>query len=206
VVRMLFALTLMLAALAPPARAETAALPPVDTGYEASPTVSLKVQRAFLDSIRWSSGVALRDGMAAAFSERAPGDIWQGLVQADGLTTGNVADALSAYWALNWRVANRAYAARVDMGPVQRQVQAALGNDANFRHMGDQRRQEMAEGYILNFLLEHAALNNALNKRDEVALDALSRAAVLRFRQQMGIDLLALVPGPEGFAPAQREN
>src|SRR5690606_38025432 len=55
VVRLLFALTLMLATLALPARAETAALPPVDTGYEASPTVSLKVQRAFLDSIRWSS-------------------------------------------------------------------------------------------------------------------------------------------------------
>ena len=38
------------------------------------------------------------------------------------------------------------------------------------------------------------------------ALGRLALAAAIRFRQEMGVDLIALEPGSEGFAPKARPN
>ena len=175
----------------PPATADAAEF---DTSYRPSPSISARMQREFLSRIRWSAGAEVRDNLVEAFAERSPNDIWQELVAPDGLTTNNVADALTAYWVLNWVAANGAYTLEVDSLPVQRQLRAAFANDANFLRLSDQQRQEMAEGYILNFLIEHAALNAALAQKDIETLYALAMAAVSRFRSQMNINLLELVP------------
>ena len=66
-----------------------------------------------------------------------------------------------------------------DSEPVQRQLRIAFANDANFLKMGDQQRQELAEGYILDFLVEHAALNAAVQQRDVDTLNRLAAAAVV---------------------------
>jgi hypothetical protein len=171
-----------------------------DTSYRPSPSVSARLQRDFLDRIRWSAGIEARDGLAEAFAEKPPVDIWLELVAADGLAANNVADALTAYWVLNWVAAHGAYSLEIDNAPVQRQLRIAFANDANFLAMGDQQRQELAEGYILDFLVEHAALNAAVETRDIDMLNRLAAAAVMRFRQKMNVDLLAVAPGPDGFS------
>ena len=170
-----------------------------DTSYRPSPTVSARIEREFLDRIRWTAGVEARESLTAAFAERDPVDIWLELVESDGLAANNVADALTAYWVLNWVAANGAYASKIDSRPVQRQLRIAFANDANFLKMGDQQRQELAEGYILDFLVEHAALNAAVERRDVDTLNRLAASAILRFRQKMNVDLLSVVPGPDGF-------
>jgi len=170
-----------------------------DTSYRPSPSISARLQREFLSRIRWSAGAETRDNLASAFAEQSPSEIWSELVAADGLTTNNVADALTAYWVLNWVAANGAYSVEVDSRPVQRQLRQAFADDPNFIRLSEQQRQEMAEGYILNFLVEHAALNAALQEQDIETLYALAMAAANRFRRQMNIDLFALVPGPDGF-------
>jgi len=170
-----------------------------DTSYRHSPSISARMQREFLSRIRWSVGAEVRDSLVEAFKERSPNEIWQELVAPDGLTTNNVADALTSYWVLNWVAANGAYAVEVDSRPIQRQLRQAFANDPNFLTLSDQQRQEMAEGYILNFLVEHAALNNALAQQDIEALYTLAMASVSRFHDQMKVNLLDLVPGPNGF-------
>ncbi|WP_297106048.1 DUF6683 family protein [uncultured Devosia sp.] len=177
-----------------------------DASYRPSPSVSARLQREFLTRIRWSAGVAARDSLAAAFAERSPSEIWQELVEPDGLTTNNVVDALTAYWVLNWVAANGAYSLEIDSRPIQRQLRAAFAQDTTFHTLSDQQRQEMAEGYILNFLLEHAALNAALEQQDVAALTRLGTAATARFRSQMKVDLLSVVPGPEGFVARTKED
>lgn len=177
---------------------------PFDTSYPPSAVISARIQRQFLDTIRWSIGSEARDNLAAAFDGRPALDIWQDLVASDGLKTGNVADAITAYWVLNWVTANARYNYKVDNGPIQAQMQAAMAADANFRSLTNLQRQEMAEGYILKFLVEHAALNDAMARKDVAALSKLALGAVTRFRQEMGVDLLALEPGPDGFAPKPR--
>lgn len=183
------------------ARAVAEAYADFDTSYRPSPTVSARLTREFLDRIRWSAGIEARDRLTAAFAERSPVEIWLELVSADGLEANNVADALTAYWVLNWVAANGAYTAKVDSTSVQRQLRAAFANDPNFAKMSDQQRQEAAEGYILDFLVEHAALNTAVEQRDVDTLNRLAAASVMRFRQKMKVDLLSVVPGPDGFMP-----
>lgn len=180
----------------PPAEADAVEF---DTSYRHSASISARMQREFLSRIRWSAGAEVRDSLVAAFKERSPNEIWQELVAPDGLTTNNVADALTSYWVLNWVAANGAYAVEVDSRPIQRQLRQAFANDPNFLTLSDQQRQEMAEGYILNFLVEHAALNNALEQQDIEALYTLAMASVSRFHDQMKANLLDLVPGPNGF-------
>lgn len=172
-----------------------------DTSYQISTVASARIQRLFLDSIRWSVGTEARDDIRAAFAERPPLEVWQELVAADGLKLGNVADALTAYWVLNWVTANARYNLKIDNGPIRRQMAAAMAADANFRSFNDLQKQDMAEGYILKFLVEHAALNDAMARKDVGALGQLALAAATRFRQQMGVDLLTLEPGPEGLVP-----
>lgn len=177
---------------------------PFDTSYPQSSVISARIQRQFLDSIRWSVSAEARNNLAAAFAERPALDIWQDLVASDGLKTGNVVDALTAYWVLNWVTANARYNFKVDNGPIRAQLQAAMATDLNFRTLNNLQKQEMAEGYILRFLVEHAALNDAAARKDVTALGRLALASVTRFRQEMGVDLLALEPGAEGFAPKAR--
>lgn len=177
---------------------------PFDTSYPQSSVISARIQRQFLDSIRWSVSAEARNNLAAAFAERPALDIWQDLVASDGLKTGNVVDALTAYWVLNWVTANARYNFKVDNGPIRAQLQAAMATDLNFRTLNNLQKQEMAEGYILRFLVEHAALNDAATRKDVTALGRLALASVTRFRQEMGVDLLALEPGAEGFAPKVR--
>lgn len=175
--------------------------PEFDSGYRPSEVISSRMQRGFLDTIRWSVGAEARDQLAASFAERNHTEIWQELVAADGLKVGNVADALTAYWVINWVTANGAYGYKVDNAPVQRQLQLALAGDSSFLALNDQARQQMAEGYMLNFLLEHAMLNDALARQDLPALRAMAAASAFRFQQQLGVNLLALMPGAEGFEP-----
>jgi hypothetical protein len=170
-----------------------------DTSYRPSATVSARVQREFLETVRWSAGLEARDGLAAAFSQRTPTDIWLDLVEPDGLKANNVADALTAYWVLNWITANGAYTARVNNAPIQRQLRIAFSTDQGFARMGDLQKQELAEGYILNFLLEHAALNNAVEAKDVELLNHLAAASVMRFQRNMAVNLLVLEPSEEGF-------
>jgi len=175
--------------------------PVFDTSYPPSALISARIQRQFLDNVRWSVGAEARNSLAAALAERPALETWQELVAKDGLRTGNVADALTAYWVLNWVTANARYTQKVDNGPVREQIAAAMANDKSFRTLNSLQRQEMAEGYILRFLVEHAALNDAMARKDVAALGALALASATRFRQELGVDLLTLEPGPEGFIP-----
>jgi len=177
-----------------------------DTSYPSSTVISARIQRQFLDNIRWSVSAEARNTLQAAFAERPALEIWQELVASDGLTTGNVADAITAYWVLNWVTANARYNLKIDNGPVQAQMQAAMAADPNFRTLSNLQKQEMAEGYILKFLVEHAAVNDAMARKDVTALGRLALASATRFRQEMGVDLIALEPGSEGFAPKARPN
>lgn len=183
------------------AQEKPAASTPFDTSYPQSSVISARIQRQFLDTVRWTVSAEARNSLAAAFAERPALDIWQDLVRSDGLKTGNVVDALTAYWVLNWVTANAGYNLKIDNAPIRAQLQAAMAADPNFRTLNNLQKQEMAEGYILRFLVEHAALNDAVARKDVTALGRLAQASATRFRQEMGVDLLALEPGPKGFVP-----
>lgn len=172
-----------------------------DTSYRPSEVASARLLQQYLVDVRLRAGSEVRDRLNAAFAEKTPVELWLELVSADGLKANDVADALAAYWVLNWITANGAYALKIDHLPVRAQLAAAMSSDPSFRALTNRQRQEMAERYVLDFLVQHALLTDALARKDMGALLELSGAATARFRQELGVDLLALVPGPEGLVP-----
>lgn len=195
-------------AAAPPATASgkpatrAQASPPggaVATTYAASPEVARRARGQFVDWLKSTSP----DLSAAAEAQLRQADMvaeWSKAVREDGLKTGDAADALGAYWLLNWMMANsRTSNSGAEARTVRDQTRRYLQGNPGFAALGDAHRQEMAEIWMMNFLLQGNAYFDAL-KRDDRALAAkLGKAAVARFRNEMGIDLTRLQLTPAGF-------
>lgn len=173
------------------------------TSYRPSPAVSARVRRQFVASMGDKVGAADAGRLAAALEKSDPVQNWSRLVGGDGLRANDMADALAAYWILNWVMANGADSNRSQALAVRKQVQTILiGNPAQAR-MGDAQRQEMSEILVLNFLIQHAAYDAAVRRGDRVLQRRLGDAAVARFRSEMGVDLRQLRLTDTGFVPSR---
>lgn len=191
--------------LATPARKNRPAAAPTaraTTSYRPSPAVSAGVRRKFVASMGAKVGAANARQLAAAMERGDPVANWSQIVAADGLRSGDVADAFAAYWLLNWAMANGREGNRAQVLAVRDQTRAIL--TANQRHagLGEAQRQEMAETFMLNFLVQHAAYGDAMKRSDRATMRRLGDAAVARFRGEMGLDLRRLQLGNAGFIPA----
>lgn len=160
----------------------------VSTGYKASPAISANVRRQFVDSVNELSGAQAASQVRAALEAGDPVASWAGIVRNDGLRAGDVADAMAAYWILNWVIANRSDNNKSQAVGVRDQMRRVVGSNAGFVRLNDAGRQEIAEVLMLNFLAQHAAYVDALRKGDEAQLQRLSTAAVKRFRNEMKLD------------------
>lgn len=96
-------------------------------------------------------------------------------------------------------IANQGDNNRVQTLAVRNQVRSIMSSNPAFARLSDGQRQEMAEALMLNFLMQHAAFSNAMQRRDQAALRKLGDAAVTRFRNEMGVDLRQLQLTNNGF-------
>ncbi len=169
------------------------------TGYRRDPEVTRRVVDSFADYVARVGGPAeaqaVRTQLAHTDLERA----WAGLVSENGFHPGDAADALAAYWMLNWIMANRSDAGAPQAAAVRAQVRASLPESPNFARLTDAQRQGMAETYMVNFLYQQGSYTDALRQRDPARLQRLSDAAQQRFRTEMGLDLRRLALTDRGF-------
>jgi hypothetical protein len=177
---------------APPAGAAS-------TGYRASPQVSARVRKQFSDYMARQAGAEGGQQMAAALARIDPVQGWARLVASDGLRPGDAADALAGYWVLNWIIANRGDNTRAQTLAVRRQVLPIIASNPGYARLDESQRQEFAEILMLNFLVQHAAYTDTLQKRDEATLRRLGDAAVARFRSEMGVNLRQISLTDKGF-------
>lgn len=184
------------------ASARPLAPPQAVTTYRANPLVAARVQKQFTDWMAKQAGAQGGQAVAAALRRDDPVASWSRLIAADGLRPGDTADALTAYWVLNWVIANRGDSTRAQVLAVRDQVRPTLARDPAHARLGEADRQAFAEVLILNFLIQHAAYVEALKRNDSQLLDRLSDAAVARFRNEMGVDLRRLRLTAEGFVSA----
>jgi hypothetical protein len=174
------------------------------TQYRSSPAVTARVRRQFAD---WLKSRTRADPAQSRQIEQAlGGDFvgqWSKAVSEDGLRAGDAADALGAYWLLNWMIANgRTSNTGAEARAVRDQSRRLLAANPQFAALGDAQRQEMAEIWMLNFLLHSAAYSAALTGKDANMAGKLGEAASARFRNEMGVDLRRLRITPSGFVPA----
>lgn len=184
-------------------RRETAAPAgaPLQTAYRPSPTVTRKVQARFAEFIAPRAGDAAARKVSAVIAQGdALGD-WARIVAGDGLKPHDAADALAAYWVLNWMMANGGDNTRAQTLGVREQVLGVLARNPAYGRLDDEGRQEVAETLMLNFLMQQAAFDDATQRKDAAALKRLGDAATVRFRAEAGVDLRALVLTDKGLVP-----
>lgn len=189
---------------ASPARKTTAAAPAsrATTSYRPAAAVSARTRRQFVASMNGKIGAANARQLAAAMERADPVASWSQIVAADGLRSGDVADAFAAYWLLNWAMANGREGNRAQVLAVRDQTRSILASNPRHAALSEAQRQEMAETFMLNFLIQHAAYSDAHKRGDQVTMRRLGDAAVARFRSEMGLDLRRLQLGGTGFIPA----
>lgn len=124
---------------------------------------------------------------------------WADIVKAGGLHSGDVADALAAYRTLNWMMANGRENSRAEVLAVRKQVQQALGSDVRFVRLSNSERQQLAEKFMLHFLLQQAAYVDAIKRGDKMMIRRLSDAAVTRFQNEMNLNLRQIKVTKAGF-------
>lgn len=175
------------------------------TSYRASPAVTARVRQQFaawLQSSTAADAAQKRQIQQALLTTDFVGQ-WSAAVRADGLRAGDAADALGAYWLLNWMIANgRTSNTGAEARAVRDQCRTLLAANPQFTRLTDAQRQEMAEIWMLNFLLHAAAYGQAMSGKDAAMLGKLGDAATARFRNEMGVDLRRLRVTPTGFVPA----
>ena len=172
---------------------------PIQTAYVASPDVSKRVQAAFL---AWAKSVSSTDAeqLDQAMLKHDFVKIYDGIVGDFGLASRDAGDAYTAYWILNWMMANRAPdPSRSAVAAVRSQVRQSLAKSATFPRLSDAERQEMAEVYIYNFVVQHGAYFGAVRRGDTGLARRLSDAAQARFSNERSIDLRGLNLTGRGF-------
>ena len=171
----------------------------VRTAYAASPAVSRRVKADFL---AWAGTVDRADAgrLEQAMRRYDFVQIYDGIVGDFGLSPNDTGDSYTAYWILNWMMANRAGdPAGSEVLAVRSQVRQSLAGNKAFAGFSDGKRQEMAEVFIYNFVVQHGAYFGAVRRGDNGLVRRLSDAAQTRFAKEMGIDLRALTLTSQGF-------
>ena len=171
----------------------------VTTSYRTSPAVSARVKAQYIQFIERTVSPSAAAGVRQVLSTRNPVSNWSSIVAGDGLRAGDAADALAAYWVLNWMIANGGDNNPAQTLAVRDQVRGIMSSNPAFARLDEAQRQEMAEALMLNFLMQHAAFTDAMQRRDQATLRRLGDAAVARFRNEMGVDLRQLQLTNAGF-------
>lgn len=172
------------------------------TRYRPSPEVSARVRKQFVAWMGGRVGAADAGRIAAVLEKNDPVQNWSQLVAGDGLRTNDMADSLTGYWVLNWAMANGGDSNRSQVLAVREQVRRILAGPGQAR-LSEAQRQEMSEIWILNFLMQHAAYDDAMRRGDSATQRRLGDAAAARFRSEMGVELRQLRLTDAGFAPAR---
>lgn len=141
---------------------------------------------------------------AALEKQFAQGDIIDKLGAAlapTGLHTDNLADAYALWWIVMWNGSRGVSAEpnRTRSIAVRDQVAQLLGPVPGIAGASDARKQEMAEGMLLQAMLIDAAVEQAA--KDPAMLRQI-KARIVQNARGMGLDLPTMTLTDKGFVPA----
>lgn len=171
------------------------------TTYRANPAVTQKNVKQY---IAWAKTQSPQEAayVSKMFARYNPIGIWSGLVKQDGLHTGDVADALASYWILNYLISKQStFSTRAQALAVRNQVRSALSSNPSFARTNQAQRQELAEMWMLNFVVQQGAYYGAVKRGDKPLMRKLAAAARTRFQSEMKVNLTHLSLTDKGFVP-----
>jgi hypothetical protein len=174
----------------------------VNTRYRPSPAVTARVRQQFIAAVAQRSGRAVADQLGREFATKDVIGWYNRDVAGDGLHPNDVADALASYWVQNWLIAHGGTSAsRAQISAARGQVQGMLSRSPSFARLSEAQRQEMAELFIYNKIVQGHVYADAVRRGDANAKRQLAAGAMARFRNEMGINLDRLTLTQQGFVP-----
>ena len=173
----------------------------VSTRYNRNPAVTRKVEAQFSDYVARVAGPQKAQVVRTELGKRDFVQAWTVLAAADGFKPGDAAEAMAAYWVLNWAMANGQDPAPRQSAGARAQLHANLPYNPAFASFSEDKRQEMAETFMINYIYQQGLYADALKSGDRVMQKRLSDAAEARFQNEMHTDLRGLALTERGFAP-----
>lgn len=184
------------------ARAENIA--PADFSYRRDPAITAAVEADILDSARQQDPQGAQELAATFQSTDIVAEFDRGM-RGYGLSGNDLADAFTAYWVVNWMVANEIPGdgsrnpSRNEIQAVRDQLALAMTRNPGVSSMDAAQRQELTESLIYNFMILDAAHTQASRPGNEAAFRELSDVWRLHGRRILGVDLRELELTEEGF-------
>ena len=173
--------------------------PPVRTAYVRDPAVTRRVEESFEAYVARVGGPDKAQLVRGDLARQDFVAVWRRLTSGQGYREGDVADALAAYWELNWAMANGQDPSPVQSAGARSQVRATVLRNPDFARLSDAQRQAAAESWMINYVYQQGAYAHALQSGDRAMQGRLSDAAAARFENEMHIDLRATVLTGRGF-------
>lgn len=174
-----------------------------ETSFRRIPDVTKRVEQDYADFIAKRGNPTADKELRAYFATHDFRQDWAKNETSDGLKPDNVADALTAYWVMNWMIANKVNGTtRAQVQAVKRQVAPAILRQRAFTSLNNVGRQHLAELWQLNYLFQSIGMYGALKKGDTAMAQKMSDAAETRFRNEAHVDLRRLKITDRGFVPA----
>lgn len=184
------------------ARAEQ--LRPADFSYRRDPSITATVEADILDGARQQDPRAA-DELADAFRRTDIVAEFDRGMSGYGLDGNDLADAFTAYWLINWMVANRIPGdgsqnpSRGEVQAARDQLALAMTRNPGVRGMSAAERQQLAESLVYNFVILDAAHTQASQPGHESEFEELSNVWRLHGRRILGVDLRELDLTRQGF-------
>lgn len=173
----------------------------VRTTYTADPSVGQRVRRQFASFVAKQAKLA---DVAKVERELQAADLlakWNTVWGRDGLRQGDLVDAQTSYFITNWIIANGSGdTSAAQTRGVRAQFRPILSTNRALASLNNAQRQEMSEILMLNGVTQVMAYVDARNAGNKAMLAKLAQAAVLRFRNEAGVDLRTLSLTDKGFA------
>ena len=176
-----------------------------DTAFRRIPDVTKQVERDYADWIAKRGGPRASEELRAYYATHDFRQDWAKNEASDGLKPDNVADALTAYWVMNWMIANRVDGTtRAQVQAVKRQVAPRILRQAAFTSLNNVGRQRLAEVWQLNYVFQSFGMYGAMKRGDQATAQKASDGAEARFRNEAKVDLRRLSLTDRGFGPKTR--
>ena len=170
------------------------------TTYRESSAVRTRVLKGFTGWIATQTNATDAASIRRDFEDDVLGR-WAKEVKMDGLKRGDVADAMTDYWVKNWMIANRVtFTNRAQVQGVRRFFASALASTPAFAKATDAQRQEMAEGFIYNAILQGSVFAQVFHTGNKALIKQISDARAAQFKKETGLDLRTMKLTDAGFA------
>lgn len=182
-----------------PDRPATSGSTRVSTSYIPSASVSTQVRNTAIQRVRAVSAADAQK-IEATLQKNTVFALWQKATASYGLRPNDMADAMAAYWVVNYMVVNNVKdVPAASVQGARDQFQRLLLGVPALSRQSDATKQRLSEELYYRFLFQNSAFLEANKKDDSSARAALRNSARTRFQDQMGIDLRNFVLTGSGF-------